>query len=480
MAKQDCHYHRTNPAVRYCAECPRYFCAECIPTIAEGYGTASPRCPLCGDQLTFLGAANTAKPFWTVAHRFFLYPFAGSGIALMALMAVSSLLLTLGLFGLVVAIGMFAVTMKYGFAVLESVAAGDATAPTVNQAISADEDHLFLRFVGLMLALGLVQVVAASVLGSAIGFLTGLLVTLVMPAAVVFLALEKRTVSALNPSKLIWLISRIGLPYLLVVFLFETISSGPFLVLALFAESMSLQALLTMTTVLVVYFTIVNFAMLGYVIFENQGTLGFTAADGDEEALDPSPANLRKRLFGEVNILVREGRLDQAKQRLDAEASRFDGDVQFLERQLQLLTQSADADRIGRVTDAYLDVLDRKGAHELALDAWRKARAIDRSYLPKHARISHALAERAWARNLGRDALVLLGNLHKREPAYAGLDAAYWLAAEVFRSGFDDEVRARQLEQFVARRNAQAESKSTVAPGALQPSPSAQWRLAQH
>ncbi|MCL2297164.1 MAG: hypothetical protein FWC38_07505 [Proteobacteria bacterium] len=69
--KQFCHYHHENPASWRCRQCKRLFGDCCMPINLNA--PKEPRCPLCRRKLTFLGAANTAQPFWERIPFFFRY-----------------------------------------------------------------------------------------------------------------------------------------------------------------------------------------------------------------------------------------------------------------------------------------------------------------------------------------------------------------------------------------------------------------------
>ena len=72
MDKTFCKYHQAQPATWHCPPCERHFGDCCIPLNADE-PNESPACPLCRAPLHFLGAANTAQPFWERIPQFFLY-----------------------------------------------------------------------------------------------------------------------------------------------------------------------------------------------------------------------------------------------------------------------------------------------------------------------------------------------------------------------------------------------------------------------
>ncbi len=451
MAKpQDfCHYHSTAPAVWYCDECPRHFCADCVVPVDTGPRAADPRCVLCQNPLTFLGASNTAAPFWGKAHVFFLYPLSLSGLVLIVATALSVTLLGFTLFGLLAWLGFYILAIRYGFVVLQHIMLGEQQAPDLSLALEGDEDHLFLRYVGMMIVLIFIQLAAQELIGNVSGLMVGVVITLISPAAIVFLAVEKRVLSALNPLRLIWLMTSIGWPYLLVVVISTILSNGPDLMTSYMVDFLSSSWGWPLYAGFHIYFTIVQFAMLGYVIYENQGALGFIAdAEGGNQVSD-TPENRRKQLFADAGILMREGKAEEALKRFAANATDFQMDSSFHERYLQLLQQAGRDDLLPRPANAYLGLLAAKDAMVAAMDVWRRARSVDPKFVPADPRLSHQLAEAAWAAGKDKDALSLLINMHKWAPQYAQLGAAYRLAARIFREGGHEE-KALQLEQFLA------------------------------
>lgn len=448
MTKDLCTYHQTKPAIWHCEECARHFCSRCVVVIGDN-PQGTPRCPLCEKSLEYLGGGNSAKPFWSVAHTFFIYPFSTSGIAFMVLVGLLSLVMPFGLIGLFALLFTVAVAVKYCFAVLEAVATGSIQAPSVAEAVSGDEDHLFLKLVGILIVATFLRAVADILISPGAGTLFGLLFTLITPAMIMLLALTKQIGQALAPNRILGLIVSLGWPYVLAVFLTNVISTGPYLVVGFFAEALfaSIIALPVLAS-LMAYFAVVNFAMLGYLLFEHQGSLGFTAGDPDEERLPATTDNLRKQLIGEVNVLAREGRQDEALKRFEARRSEFADDMVYHQRYFDFARQYKDKHAIARVSEPYLELLISKDALDQALDVWRNAALIASTYKPKNPAIAHALAERAHSKNLLNEALRLLVNLHKRAPQYTELGPAYVLAATVLRD-LGDTAKAAQLEKFI-------------------------------
>lgn len=446
MTKDLCTYHQTKPAVWDCDECGRHFCSQCVVVIGEP--PHGPRCPLCEKRLEYLGRGNASKPFWAVAHTFFLYPLSTSGIAMMMLAGALSLVMPLGLLGLIALIFTVAVGVKYCFSVLEAVAMGASQAPSFAEATASDEDHLFAKLVGILIVATFAQLATSTLISPGAGTLLGLLFTLITPAVIMLLAISKQIGDALSPNRIFGLIVSLGWPYLLAVFLTNVIATGPYVVVEVFAEALFASIIaLPVLAALITYFAIVNFAMLGYLLFEHQGNLGYIAGDPDEERLPPTTDNLRRQLLGEVNVLAKENRRVDALKRFEFRRTEFADDMVYLQRYFDFARQCNDEQAITRAGETYLELLMSKDAGDQALDVWRDATAVAGAYKPANPATAHLLAERAYAKNLLTEALGLLVNLHQRAPQYAELGGAYQLAATVLRD-MGDSAKAARLEEF--------------------------------
>ena len=466
MSKDLCTYHQTKPAIWHCDECARHFCGQCVVVI-EGDRQTNPRCTLCEKSLEYLGSGNSAEPFWSVAHKFFVYPFSPSGIAFMVLVGMMSIVMPFGLLGLFGVLFTVAVGVKYCFAVLESVAMGSVHAPSVAEAVAGDEDHLFLKLVGTLIAIAFTQLAAEILIGPVVGTLFAVLFTLVTPAMIMLLALTKQIGEALAPGRVLGLIASIGWPYVLAVFLTNVISTGPYLVAQFFSEELLASFIVVpILAALIAYFAVVNFAMLGYLLFEHQGSLGYIAGDPEQEHVPASTDNVRKQLLGEVTVLAKENRQVEALKRFAAKRSEFAEDMVYYQRYLDFARQCNDQQAIAHVCDPYLELLMGKDAVDQALDVWRDANSAGGAYKPANPAIAHTLAERAHSKNLQQEALALLVNLHKRAPGYPQLQPAYELAAQVLRDLGDTE-KALQIETFLQAflQNRQMQTGTQTVPG---------------
>jgi len=75
MARQFCKYHPLEPALWYSPKRHIAFCERCVDSGETLGGMGQARCFVSGEELDYLGSANTAQPFWDRLGAFFRFPF---------------------------------------------------------------------------------------------------------------------------------------------------------------------------------------------------------------------------------------------------------------------------------------------------------------------------------------------------------------------------------------------------------------------
>jgi len=223
MAKDFCKYHGKEPASWHCSSCGVFLCKPCLP--ANPHDRVTPRCPLCHDYIRYLGAANTAEPFWARMPSFFTYPFQVNALIFMACTAVIAAILPLHLVGVIIAVLLLAMNIRYLFAVIDRRSGGNTEAPGVFDVIGGG-DSVFMRAVGLYFVY-LAFVVMMAMRGPTSAFVGATLFALLLPASIMILAIHRSLQDAINPFVILSMISRLGLTYFAMFIITGIVSSGP-------------------------------------------------------------------------------------------------------------------------------------------------------------------------------------------------------------------------------------------------------------
>jgi len=243
---------------------------------------------ICERETESLGVQSDVVPFWRRIDQSFRYPLSKQSLSFivvvsMAMAAASFLFVPL-------MIGLYLLTsgvmFKYCFNCLSETAMGNMQAPNVT---SAYEGGVLLVFkILFVLVLLLVAVATAgTLLGAGFASFLGFFVIVSIPAMIILYAMTESLAEALNPLKIIALISSIGMPYGLILALMMVMLGSVDLLSQIIGYegsfvSMALQSAISN------FYSVVMFHLMGYVIFQYQAKLGYTA-----ESLTNEPKSIR-------------------------------------------------------------------------------------------------------------------------------------------------------------------------------------------
>lgn len=438
-----CRYHPAQPATWHCPACPRDYGDCCVSLNAEAPEDV-PLCALCRDKLRFLGAANTAQPFWQRIAQFFHYGLQPGPLLFAAALGLASLFMPAWK---LLWLALFCVATKYLQAVIESASQGVREAPALATAFSAEGFSLFWRLLVIFLVAFAIVWLAADFNSEALFWVATLGVQLLIPASIIRLALDKTLGAALSPDQVGAVIRAMGWRYLILwVFLF-ILWQSPGWVTQMLASGLPKVVLMPLASVLFGYFSVVMCAMMGYAVFQYQGALGYVAVE--DEVRGYPPAEYRRRhALAEAEIRLKEG---QGTQALEILARALDGapnDLRLNERYHQLLFALDARERCLRHLAHYLPLAARLNPAQAAT-ALLNARQLRADYLPDEASVCERVAQALLERHKTREGLSLLRNLHLRFPDYGHVPRAYLLAARGFAEGLGQIEPAQRLLSFI-------------------------------
>lgn len=447
MDKTHCHYHPAQPATWHCPSCPRDYGDCCLPLNADDQDAVAV-CPLCRSKLSFLGAANSAQPFWLRIPKFFLYAFQVGPLAFAALLALASLFMPSSK---ILWLILLSVATKYLHSVIEASSQAQQEAPSLQSAFVGEGFALFFRQLGVFIIAAAVLWLAADFDSEALYWTVNLLIMLVLPASIIRLALEKELAAALSPELVGQVIKAMGWRYLILWAFLFILWQSPSYVTYMLSSGLPRVVLMPIAAALFAYFAVVMCAMMGYVVFQYQGALGYVIADETQQNYFPVAEYQRRKALAEAEIRLKEGQSAQALEILTQALERGPDDLKLNERFHQLLFGLNDRERCLRHLDHYLPLVARLNP-PLAVSALLNARQLQADYLPADALLCEQLAGALLARHKHREGLSLLRNLHQRFPDYPHIPRAYLLAARGFAEGLGQLEPAQQLLGFIRAR----------------------------
>lgn len=425
MQRIYCKYHSQNPARWSCTSCKINFCQQCVNSPAKG--THETLCPVCKKALSSLGVGNVIPAFWERIPQFFAYPAKFDNLVYIIFLSVASLGFFIPIVGIIVPFLVLLANLKYAYVLLEHTALGNLEPPTSGLTNHNSSPYKqFVIFTFMALVVGIVFVL----LGNAAGIVTYIAVMFSIPASVMSLAMSGSLVFAMNPANLARLIGSIGWPYCLLYVFLMFLSGGNGVLTHYLIPILPLPAVMVISTFLSAYFTIIMFHMMGYAIYQYHEALGLQ----NVKEYAPASAKLEPKVDNtqtEINILLSEGRIDEAKARLKAEL-RNSAKLEYHQSYHKLLLLGNDMEELARHGREYVSLLMGKAQKTTALDVCAACFGAFPDFSVEQGTVAYELAQTAVEQARHQDtALRILKGFGKRYPRHEKTPAAGLLAAKL-------------------------------------------------
>lgn len=397
----------------------------------------------------------TPEPFWNRLNQIALYPFRGAALVSLITFSVASLLgLLPGLVGWILGAVVWLATWRYAFEILVRTAHGQMDAPEIT---THTESGVVWRFLALYVLM-LILILAAMLIGGiGLGVIAILLLSLLLPGAIISLAIDGSLGRAMDPTTALEIMRRIGPPYFAafgLLFVIQTSAATAGHWLQMLMPVLLADLLLRAATLWGLFAT---FHLMGYLVFQYHEELGFEPGE-----IHGKPT-LRTRdtdLMEEAQALVADGQTDAAIARLQDEMRDRAVPLDAHELYRKLLRSRNDKGALLQHAGLYLNLLILEKQDRRALAVMRECLDAERTFTAQQPEDGHRLALRA--RDTGQAQLAIdiwLAMLKRwpREPARVdwALDVTSLLVQR------DRVPLARQLLDFIAR-DLEPEAKARI------------------
>ncbi len=381
------------------------------------------------------------EPFWNRLPAIALYPFRGG--ALISLLVIGLGVVLLGWIW-IFRILFWLLACKQAFEILLASAHGRLQSPHVSPGF---DTALVWKYLLLQILCFGLPVLAAMLVEPALGMALFVAFALVLPAAIMGLAVSGSLTRAINPELWFFVITRIGWPYLALIGLLLVIQIS-----AANAEAMLATFLpATLSSVIGVVFSLwsmyATFHLMGYLIFQFHRELDFEP-QVIAGSLPPNLEQQRDReLLERAGTLIQAGDVTAAMQALRGEIRSRAVTLEVHELYRRLLQQTGPNAELAEHGRLFLHQLLLQKQDKRALDLARECLAIDPDFTALELEQSAALAKRAGFVGQSRLAIDLLlaavrsPGRHPDKPLWA-LQAADLLSRQGGR-----EAEARELLQ---------------------------------
>jgi len=392
-------------------------------------------------------------PFWNRIPRFFLYPFGLTPLLYMAGLSVVSLVSLLPFVGPLVQLLIWATFLRYAFVVLEHTSYGHLEPPSSSGRLSSAENNRPYKQLGVFILMGVSVALVGAMLGPVAAMIAGFLLGLALPACIMLLAINDGFFQALNPLKIIYIISKIGLPYVALCFFLLSLSGGSEWFAGFLVPRIGPTLLFPTLTFIAMYFTLIMYNMMGYVLYQNHESIGL---DVKVDFAD-SPDALHKRgagpdpLTAELNRLLADGDTDAAAVLL-AQKIRDDWENNDLHDRYHKLLMLAGRKEIPSHGREYIGKLVREKKLARALDIYRDCLKADAEFMPQEA--AHVFPLACAARDLKQPklAIAVMRKFDKNFPRSPDIPSVYLLSAKLLHEEFRDEKMARAILRQIQKK----------------------------
>ena len=397
---------------------------------------------------------TTPPPFWQQLPRIFTYPAHEDALLKIAAYGtVAGLVRALPL-GFLISTLVWMGFVAYCFGVLERTARGHLLPAQLTSSDRTGRDPRPFQQVVLVIVFVLLVGAAAIWIGPRAAQAALLVASLILPAAIMVLALEESLLAALNPLRIVSTIAGIGLPYLaLCVFLFLLLQSSSLLANGL-ARVLPFWVSAPLANMVSMYFLVSVYYLMGYALYQNHRSLGI------DVYVDPATA--RRALAGqgaeadvldpETQALIADGNLEEAARRIELRLRRDWDNDKLHDRYHKLLLLLGKPVLLERHVNGYVGKLINEKKHGRAVDIYEAARKSHPELALTGPSLLLPLATQAFELRRDATALHLLDGFDKKFPGHEDTPAVYMLAGRILLERRNQYAQAEQVFRGLVRK----------------------------
>ena len=465
MSAVNCKYHPLIPARWSCRRCQISFCPGCVTENGSGY---APDCPVCKRQLRSLGSENLITPFWSRFREFFTYP--GYPGPLLLIVALTAIIFLIGqvpaawnvIFDIVIwrieliyffLFPFIVLFLNYAYNVLNDTAHGYLKPVEVTTERVFGNSAIVFELLVLLLFLELFEVVARDFLGEPGYHTASIFTSLVTPAIIMVLAIDKQFLKAINPVTVISLIARIGMPYFIMFVLFYLLAIAQGYLMDILLQYIDQSYSLAAYAFVTMYFYLIMFNMMGYILYQHHGALGFSIDvemhnQEDENQFDTVNVSPEMRA---VEILIHEGQTDQALKELQEMVKKNPSNTDARDRILKLSRLVGNTELHAVQAQLYMSYLSDENQIGQAALVFQSCYEYDKTLKPTKATERLEMAKYFRKKSKYKLTTAVLNDLHRDFPSFDGIPKAYLIVAQVLCEQFNEDERAQLILEFVIK-----------------------------
>lgn len=452
---QYCQYHPLLPATYKCKYCRKHMCDDCVDESNCDTGEAE-RCFICHNDVENLGAMYKAEPFWQRLPQIMRYPLR---IQTLIFIVITSCITPLLNFPLVIIWYLIftGVFTKYCFSCLQSSADGLFTPPDIRGSVR-DGLGILLKLFSIYLTLALIAI-ALAIFAHIILCMAFIAVVLFsFPAITINFALTESIGEAISIERNAYIIKSIGPSYALllviIVFLLGSVEALNLIIAdhyPLFATG--IQSAITS------YYTIAIYHLLGYVLFQYQAKLGFTAKSEDHNKETRSG---EEQALASIHVHVKEGLYQEASSLFRAAVQKHTKSKALHNQFFDFLIATKNIELLDDFSSVYFSFLVSSYSKSQLSFVYKKILMVNPKFTPKTANDKFLVAQICYSSGDALGCVRILNGIQKQFPDYIRLDDALTLLLDALRELPKMKEKAEAFELYLKRFRQKQELKALL------------------
>jgi len=360
-------------------------------------------------------------------------------------------LLPEGKIGIIIFVLMLFPLSEFLFELMEQVANGEEFSSATSKLFSTENKGLFVKLLFTYVFIAILLQKTVGIFGAGIGYPIAAFFIFGIPASFIILMMEKNIFSMINPAKIVYLIKLLGGAYLL-LYLIASLSIFVSLRFSLMTHENSLLAEM-LANMLVIYFVIVLFTMMGYLVFQHHHELNYKVRIYNLSSLRSKKPNG----MTEVDIFLQEGRFEDAQKILLSKIAENALDYKSNEKLILLFAVQGNQRHMTQIADNYFSVLVNANKISHAADFFYKLSNKSIDFIPKSASVALILAKQLSNLQQHKAALLLLDNFSCEPNAGKNWDQLAFTKAKLLAEFEHDNGKAVTLLDTIIKRSVDQE-----------------------
>lgn len=453
--KITCTYHPKEEAKWFCPSCKIMHCEECSSKKkVGGYSSTNDLrfCQGCGHPLESKFGAPKIEPLMKRLPSVLTYPLKPSPFVLMFFLSILSFAaFILSPYGIVIAVVLWAIWLKYSISALNRTLQGNMNPPDLQTESESGELGMLFKQILLLYPLGFVGYFIYKYSGSTQATAYFMLMAFLMPALLITLVVNNSLIKSLNLVSVVRIPLNIGMPYIFMCLFIGCLVGGiSYLSMHIF-QYVPENRFVFLTVMLSNYLTLIIYHMIGYMIYRHHEELEFETTYSRKlghqiEAIKLKPSV--RTLYNNVNQLIKEGQIVEAAGLLNDNIKSIHDSSEIAERLYNLQKILRQKDELLSNAPVYLNHLYINDRIDKLVEVYQECVYFNRNFTPDKD-VALKIANTLVTRNKPGEAARLLERYASSNPKDDAAPKAYLQAAEIILLNTKDREKAVDLLRTV-------------------------------